>query len=158
MRMETKKIDLKIDESLLERVQEIALKHFKAKIHHISKKPEVTETINQLIQYGIEYLEKGYQDTDKINPIAYPDNVVTKEALDNAIAEVKNELGQAKLWLHETSVTYDVIAQLETKFNDKLGDFRSEVADTAVSEGRMKAAIAPLKEEIEALKKQDGIE
>lgn len=138
MRMETKKIDLKIDESLLERVQEIALKHFKAKIHHISKKPEVTETINQLIQYGIEYLEKGYQDSDKVNPIIYPDNVVTKEALDNAIAQTSK--------------------YLETKFENQLGEFKSFVADTAPTLETMDAAIAPLKEEIEALKKQDGIE
>ena len=156
--MGTTKVDLRIDDDLLETVRDIALKRFNAKVHHISHKPEVTGAINQLIRYGIEYLDKGYQDSDKVNPIVYPDNSVTKEALDNAIAEVKNELGQAKLWLHETSVTYDVIAQLETKFNDKLGDFRSEVADTAVTPGRMKAAIAPLQEEIEALKKLDGIE
>jgi hypothetical protein len=156
--MGTTKVDLRIDESLLETVQDIALKRFKAKIHHISHKPEVTETINQLIRYGIEYLDKGYQDTNRDNPIVYPDNVVTKEALENAIAEVRNELGQAKLWLHETSVTYDVIAQLETKFDDKLGDFKSLVFDTAPTIDGMNKAIAPLIEEIENLKKLDGIE
>ena len=62
------------------------------------------------------------------------------------------------MWLHETSVTYDVITQLETKFENQLGEFKSFVADTAPTLETMKAAIAPLVEEIEALKKLDGIE
>ena len=156
--MGTTKVDLRIDDDLLETVREIALSRFNAKVHHISHKPEVTGAINQLIRYGIEYLEKGYQDTNRDNPIVYPDNLVTKEALDNAIAEVRNELGQAKLWLHDTSVTYDVIAQLETKFDDELGDFKSLVFDTAPTIDGMNKAIAPLIEEIENLKKLDGIE
>jgi hypothetical protein len=132
--MGTTKVDLRIDESLLETVREIALSRFNAKIHHISHKPEVTETINQLIRYGIEYLDKGYQDTNRDNSIVYPDNLVTKETLDSAIAE------------------------LQTRFENALGEFRSLVADTAITEGRMSSAIAPLREEIENLKKLDGIE
>jgi peptidoglycan hydrolase CwlO-like protein len=50
------------------------------------------------------------------------------------------------------------IAQLETKFQNELGEFKSFVADTAPTLDGMNAVIAPLKEEIEALKKQDGIE
>ena len=128
--MGTTKVDLRIDESLLETVRKIALSRFNAKIHHISHKPEVTETINQLIRYGIEYLDKGYLDTNRDNPIVYPDNVVTKETLDSAIAEV------------------------QTNFKNQLGDFKSLVFDTALTD----AAIAPLIEEIENLKKLDGIE
>jgi hypothetical protein len=131
--MGTTKVDLRIDDDLLETVREIALSRFNAKVHHISHKPEVTGAINQLIRYGIEYLDKGYLDTNRDNPIVYPDNVVTKETLDSAIAE------------------------LETNFKNQLGDFRSEVADVAVTEGRMRSAIAPLIEEIENLKKLDGI-
>jgi hypothetical protein len=152
--MGTTKVDLRIDDDLLETVREIALSRFNAKVHHISHKPEVTGAINQLIRYGIEYLDKGYLDSDRV----YPDNVVTKEVLDNAIAEVRNELGQAKLWLHETSVTYDVIAELKTELQNELGEFKSFVADTAPTLETMKAAITPLKEEIENLKKLDGIE
>ena len=81
---------------------------------------------------------------------------------DDAIAQLKTqfqtELGQAKLWLHETSVTYDAIAQLETKFENQLGELKSFVADTAPTLDGMNAAIAPLKEEIETLKKLEGIE
>ena len=158
--MGTTKVDLRIDESLLETVREIALSRFNAKIHHISHKPEVTETINQLIRYGIEYLDKGYLDTDRVNPIVYPDNVITKEALDNAIATVKNELGQVQdqfLKYLETKLE-NQFREVKSEFANKLGDFRSEVADTAISDGSMRAAIAPLIEEIENLKKLDGIE
>jgi hypothetical protein len=51
------------------------------------------------------------------------------------------------------------IADLRNEFANKLGDFRSEVADTAITDGRMKAAIAPLLNRIESLEtelKKDG--
>ena len=87
---------------------------------------------------GVELLIKQYllgvaqnQVTGNV-PIA--DNVVTKEALENAIAEI------------------------QTKFDNQLGDFKSLVFYTAPTIEGMKAAIAPLREEIEILKKLDGIE
>jgi archaellum component FlaC len=126
---ETKIVELKMDMELLESVQDIALNRFNARINHKSNKPEVTATLNYLIRKGIENLDSSYQDNDKINPIVYPDNVVTNEALDNAIT------------------------QLETKFQNELGEFKSFVADTAPTLETMDAAIAPLKEEIESLKK-----
>jgi hypothetical protein len=154
MATENKAIAVYLPDDLLERVTKFCLEN------GLTRKGNGTDDIKPSLGTGIlKMLERMGDDIpEKGSHVSLPDNVVTKEALDNAIAEVKNELGQAKLWLHETSVTYDVIAQLETKFDDKLGDFRSEVANTAVSEGRMSSAIAPLKEEIEALKKLDGIE
>ena len=92
--MGTTKVDLRIDDDLLETVREIALHRFNAKVHHISHKPEVTGAINQLIRYGIEYLEKGYQDSDRSNPIVYPDNVVTQELLESAIAPLMDEFNR----------------------------------------------------------------
>jgi hypothetical protein len=101
---------------------------------------------------GVELLIKqcllGVAQNQVTGNVPIPDNIVTKEALDKAIAEVRNELGQAKLWLHETSVTYDVIAELETKFDDKLGDFKSLVADTAPT---LDGTITPLVKRIESL-------
>jgi len=44
------------------------------------------------------------------------------------------------------------IAEVETKFKNQLGDFRSEVADTAITDGTMKAAITPLNLQIKRLK------
>jgi hypothetical protein len=87
---------------------------------------------------GVELLIKqcllGVAQNQATGNVPIADNVVTKEALDIAIAEV------------------------ETKFKNQLGDFRSEVADTAITDGTMRSVIAPLIEEIEKLKKLDGIE
>ena len=131
--MGTTKVDLRIDDDLLETVREIALSRFNAKVHHISHKPEVTGAINQLIRYGIEYLDKGYLDTNRDNPIVYPDNVVTKETLDSAIAE------------------------LETNFKNQLGDFKSFVADTAPTIGVMNATIDRVKALENELKKDEPL-
>jgi hypothetical protein len=87
---------------------------------------------------GVELLIKqcllGVAQNQATGNVPIVDNVVTKEALDIAIAEV------------------------ETKFKNQLGDFKSLVFDTAPTIEGMKAAIAPLREEIEVLKKLDGIE
>ena len=115
-------------------------------------------SVSQALIGFIDSVIGGGDIPEKVSHVSLPENLATQDDISKAIAEVKaqlqNELGQAKLWLHETSVTYDVITQLETKFDDKLGDFRSEVADTAVSEGRMSSAIAGLltKTEFESAK------
>ena len=153
MATENKAIAVYLPKDLLERVTKFCLENGLTRKHkdgHTA--PSLgTGILKMLERMGDDIPEKG-------SHVSLPDNVVTKEALDNAIAEVKNELGQAKLWLHETSVTYDAIAELRNEFANKLGDFRSEVANTAITDGTMRSAIAPLKEEIEALKKLDGIE
>lgn len=119
-------------------------------------------SVSQALIGFIDSVIGGGDIPEKGSHVSLPENLATQDDISKAIAEVKtqlqNELGQAKLWLHETSVTYDVITQLETKFENQLGEFKSFVADTAPTLETMKAAIAPLVEEIEALKKLDGIE
>lgn len=81
------KIDLKISEDLLERVRTVAVNRFDARIHHISKKPEVTYTINKLIQIGLDALESGYQDNNQVTIPPNPDiESMIKEQLAEAIA------------------------------------------------------------------------
>jgi hypothetical protein len=96
-----------------------------------------------------------------------------KEILDQLKAAAEKEGMSAQDWARRAILTSlgqdipggigraefeDAIAELRNEFANKLGDFRSEVTDTAITDGTMRSAIAPLKEEIEALKKQDGIE
>jgi hypothetical protein len=83
---------------------------------------------------GVELLIKqcllGVAQNQATGNVPIADNVVTKEALDIAIAEV------------------------ETKFKNQLGDFRSEVADTAITDGTMRSAINPLVERIDSLENE----
>ncbi len=84
------KIDLKISEDLLEKVRAVAVSRFDARIHHISKKPEVTYTINKLIQIGLDALESGYQDNNQVTIPPNPDiESMVKEQLSQAIAKME---------------------------------------------------------------------
>ncbi|MBE9194218.1 hypothetical protein IQ219_02495 [Synechocystis sp. LEGE 06083] len=84
------KIDLKISEDLLTKVRDVAVSRFDARIHHISKKPEVTYTINKLIQIGLDALESGYQDNNQVTIPPNPDiESMVKEQLAQAIAEME---------------------------------------------------------------------
>jgi hypothetical protein len=81
------KVDLRISEELLEKVREVAVERFDARIHHISKQPEVTYTINKLIQIGIEALESGYyqENSRGIQPAPDVESMV-KEQLEAALS------------------------------------------------------------------------
>lgn len=86
---DSNKIDLRLDPGLREQIEAIAVERFEAKIHHISKKPELTTTINKLIKLGIKYLEEQYQDNTVIQN---PDSLVTPEQLEAVIAALRSEL------------------------------------------------------------------
>ena len=84
------KIDLKISEDLLEKVRAVAVNRFDARIHHISKKPEVTYTLNKLVQIGLDALESGYQDNNHVTIPPNPDiETMIKEQLSQAIADME---------------------------------------------------------------------
>jgi hypothetical protein len=76
------RIDLRLPNDLLETVQNLASERFKAPIHHISGKPEITPVIVQLIELGIGTLSGNDTDTDKNtdtrsekSPDNYPDTI-----------------------------------------------------------------------------------
>ena len=83
------RVDIRIPNHLYSQIQEIAIEHFHAKIHHRSNKPEVTPTILELIQIGIAHIESNL-------PIA--DESVTDELkkqigdLDARLKEVEGRL------------------------------------------------------------------
>jgi hypothetical protein len=43
------RVDLRIPKDLIDKIQRVAVERFNAPTHHISKKPELTPTIIQLI-------------------------------------------------------------------------------------------------------------
>ena len=95
-------------------------------------------SVSQALIGFIDSVIGGGDIPEKESHVSLPENLATQDDISNAIAELKTEL--------------------ENKFDDKLGEFKSFVADTAPTLERMNAAITPLKEEIEALKKLDRIE
>ena len=113
-------------------------------------------SVSQALIGFIDAVIGGGDIPEKGSPVSLPDNLVTKEALDHAIATVKNELGQVQdqfLKYLETKLE-NQLREVKSEFANKLGDFRSEVADTAITDGTMRSAIADLltKTEFESAK------
>ena len=52
------RLNLTIPQDLLEQIRKCAKDRFKAKIHHISKQPEITETLLKLLEIGLDNLNQ----------------------------------------------------------------------------------------------------
>lgn len=123
-------------------------------------------SVSQALIGFIDSVIGGGDIPEKESHVSLPENLATQDDISKAIAQLQskfeNQLGQTKLWFHQTAPTFEEIeelkTELETKFDDKLGEFKSLVFETAPTLDGMNAAIEPLKQEIEALKKFDGIE
>ena len=85
------RVDIRIPNHLYSQIQEIAIAHYNAKIHHRSNKPELTPTILELIQIGIAHIEF-------LLPVA--DESVTDELkkqisdLDTRLSKVEGKLSR----------------------------------------------------------------
>lgn len=113
-------------------------------------------SVSQALIGFIDTVISGGDIPEKGSPVSLPENLATQDDVSQAIAQLQTkyqtELGQVKLWFHDTAPTFEAISELETKFQNELGEFKSFVADTAPTLDGMNAAIAPLKEELNRLK------
>jgi hypothetical protein len=79
--------DIKIPVDLYNQVCNIATTEFNARVHHISKKPEITSTVLYLIQLGIQSLEGG-KSLKKIDTDSDTDAIpITIEQINQLIAD-----------------------------------------------------------------------
>jgi hypothetical protein len=117
-------------------------------------------SVSQALIGFIDTAINGGDIPEKESRVSLPKNLATQDDVSQAIAQVQSkfqtELGQVKLWFHDTAPTFEAIeelkTELETKFQNELGEFKSFVADTAPTLDGMNGAIAPLKEELNRLK------
>ena len=113
-------------------------------------------SVSQALIGFIDTVIGGGDIPEKGSHVSLPENLATQDDVSQAIAQVQSkfqtELGQVKLWFHDTAPTFEAISELETKFQNELGEFKSFVVDTAPTLDGMNAAIAPLKEELNRLK------
>jgi hypothetical protein len=83
-------LDLKLDEGLRDQVEAIAVSVFGAKIHHISKRPEITTTLNRLIKLGLSALN---QDNSLGFPALAPSSGAPGETgISAALGELREKL------------------------------------------------------------------
>ena len=155
------KVDLRLDPGLREKIDQLAVERFEARIHHITGKPEITSTINRLIRYGIEYLDKSYLDSSQEREGRYPDNLVTIEEFEAIAAKVK-KLTDAEIdWQARTAMMREN-TKLENQvmaLQESLESLKSEVltleqrqatlAETMISDNSVQQAIAELKAEFQ---------
>ena len=59
--------DIRFPTDVYSSIEKLAIDHFKAPIHHRSRKPQVSATIVQLVQWGLEYFKQGLHESDKIS-------------------------------------------------------------------------------------------
>lgn len=89
------RVDLRIPNHLYSQIQSIATKHFNAKIHHRSNKPEVTPTILELIQIGIAHIESNLPVADEVNQrkVAEANDLKRQiQELDARLSKVESKL------------------------------------------------------------------
>jgi polyhydroxyalkanoate synthesis regulator phasin len=149
------KLDLRLEEELLEKVRAIARDTFGAKINHISGKPETTPTLIQLIQYGITYLESNPDVIGKTRLIPMTPDNIPDSILDSIVEKVSasnqdnyQDVLQRLSRLEEESNkdTYQDTYQEALKKTDELG----ENLDKRLSQLREKE-ISPILSKIENL-------
>lgn len=90
------RMDVKLPVDIYNAVSTIAVKHFDAKIHHISGKPEITSTLLYLLELGIqsfdgEVMPKKTNTDNNTDTIPISDNEV-KDLIKNALIPVQTRL------------------------------------------------------------------
>ena len=62
--------DIRFPTDVYSRIEKLAIDHFQAPIHHRSRKPQVSATIVQLVQWGLEYFKQGLHVSDILSDTA----------------------------------------------------------------------------------------
>ena len=89
------RVDVRIPNHLYSQIQAIAIEHFNAKIHHRSQKPEITPTILELIQIGIEHFT-----------VSLPtENSSNSDVLDARLKELESRLSRVEKCLLDEEIS-----------------------------------------------------
>ncbi len=92
------RVDIRIPNHLYGQIQSIAVEHFNAKIHHRSKKPEVTPTILELIQIGIAHLESDLPVAEEVSEGKVVEDLRRQiKQLDGRLSEVERQLQRGQI-------------------------------------------------------------
>jgi hypothetical protein len=127
------RVDVRIPNHIYEQIAAIATRHFHAKVHHRSGKPEVSPTILELIKIGIAHLEATLPDSADIS--------------DKSVASE----------LREQIKGLDVrLRAIEGKLSDNITDDTSDTVDESI-QGVSRATLAPIFEESDTVSNERGL-
>jgi len=103
-------MDVKLPIELYTQISEIAISSFDAKIHHISKKPEITPTLIYLLQLGIESFTSGNELVKKPNTDNHTDTIPitenrVRELIENELIPVQSKLDELSEIIYRLTYT-----------------------------------------------------
>ena len=133
------RVDIRVPNHLYEQIQALATRHFRAKIHHRSGKPEVSPTILELIKIGIVHLESELPDTADISDKSVADELREQiKELDTRLREVEGKLSGK-----QSDNLPDKNAPSDNSSQDAAEDVES-ISDDESPNGITQASIEPI--------------
>ena len=89
------RVDIRIPKEIYKQIQAIAVSRYGAKIHHRSKKPEVSPTILELIERGIAQIDEEVSEQEEISNAE--ELIEQIEELDSRLTAVENKLSSGAM-------------------------------------------------------------
>jgi hypothetical protein len=135
------RVDVRIPNHIYEQIAAIATRHFQAKVHHRSGKPEVSPTILELIKIGIAHLESTLPDSADISD----------ESVASELREQIQDLDLRLRAIERSSLTARRSPTQALPIESKLSDDLTDTDDTTdeSTQGVSRATLAPIFEEVD---------
>ena len=116
------RLDVKLPTDIYGKISDIAVNNFDARVHHISRKPEISSTLIYLLQLGIQSFTEG-KEVNKCDTDINTDTILitieqVKEMIDDAIANHVLESHALVKTINNTDINTDkevLIIDIEPK-------------------------------------------
>jgi len=104
------RLDVKLPIDVYEQISKIAVNSFSARIHHISGKPEITQTLIYLLELGIQSFLDGNELIKKYDTDKYTDTIpITEKGVKQLIKEelvpIQSRLNELSEVIHRLTYT-----------------------------------------------------
>ncbi|AFZ52275.1 hypothetical protein [Cyanobacterium aponinum] len=104
------RLDVKLPIDVYEQISKIAVNSFSARIHHISGKPEITQTLIYLLELGIQSFLDGNELIKKYDTDKYTDTIpITEKGVKQLIKEelvpIQSRLNELSEAIHRLTYT-----------------------------------------------------
>jgi hypothetical protein len=136
------RVDVRIPNHIYEQIAAIATRHFQAKVHHRSGKPEVSSTILELIKIGIAHLESSLPDSADISDKSVASELREQiQGLDARLKALEGKKGDLAI-----AVDCSEIRSIDT----------NDTVDESI-QGVSRATLAPIFEEVDTGSDERGL-
>ncbi|WP_342597291.1 hypothetical protein VKI21_00980 [Cyanobacterium aponinum UTEX 3222] len=104
------RLDVKLPIDVYEQISKIAVNSFSARIHHISGKPEITQTLLYLLELGIQSFLDGNELIKKYDTDKYTDTIPitekgVKQLIKDELIPIQSKLDELSEVIHRLTYT-----------------------------------------------------